>query len=221
MRKKRIFAGVLTSAMAATILMSTAVPASAALAPQKIIIEGASSVRVGSIIELDSEIYPDDDLVNDGNIVWSSQNTSVAKVLNSRGDDTKVKGVKVGTAKITVQISGTSIKATKTIKVKKAYSSSQVTSDKKKLKKYKKKLKTIRKQIANTAVPSSYAARRSVYLKFERKLDAIDNKLDVIDDRWDDRVGSTARTMQRKIKRVENYLDSVEDYLEYKFDWHD
>lgn len=222
MSKKKLFAGLLTSAMAATMLVSAAVPARAALPPQGVRIEGASSVRVGKTIELDTDIYPDDDLVNSWNIVWKSKNTSVAKVLNSRGDDTRIRGLKAGTAKIVVQIKGTNIKATKKITVKqKVSASTESASDKKKLKKYRKKLKKIRKQIANTAVPATAAERRSIYLNFERKLNAIDRKIDVINDRWDDRWGSIARSMELAVDRVENYMESVEDYLDHKFDWDD
>lgn len=222
MSKKKLFAGLLTSAMAATMLVTAVVPANAALAPQGVKIEGATSVRVGKTIELDTNIYPDDDLVNSWNIVWKSKKPSVAKVLNARGEDTRIKGLKAGTAKIVVKIKGTNIKATKTITVKKNVSAStEASSDKKKLKKYKKKLKKIRKQIAGTAVPATAAERRSIYLKFEKKINAIDIKIDVINDRWDNRWGNTARAMEIKVDSVENYMESVEDYLESKFDWND
>ena len=222
MGKKKIFAGLLTTTMAAAILVTAAVPASAALPPQGMRVEGAGSVRVGRTIELDTDIYPDDDLVSSWNIVWKSKKPSVVKVLNKRGEDTRVKGLKAGKAKIVVKIKGTNIKATKTITVKKNVSaSSESASDKKKLNKYKKKIKKIRKQIAKTAVPATAAERRAVYLKFESKLNKLDRKIDVINDRWDDRWGSTARSMERAVDVAENYLESVEDYLEHRFDWND
>ena len=222
MSRKKVLAGLMTTTMAAAIMIAAAVPAAAAVPPQGMRIEGSSSVRVGNTIELDTDIYPDDDLVNSWNIVWKSKKPSVAKVLNKRGEDTRIKGIKAGTAKIVVKIKGTDIKATKTITVKKKVSvSNEASSDKDKLKKYKKKIKKIRKNIAATAVPATAAERRAIYQKFEKKLNNLDRKIDVINDRWDDRWGSTARTMERTIDQVENYLESVEDYLEHRFDWDD
>lgn len=218
MSKKKVFAGLLTTTLAASVLLTAAVPANAAVSPQGVRIEGAGSVRVGKTIELDTDIYPDDDLVSSWNIVWKSKNPSVVKVLNKRGDDTRIKGLKAGKAKVVVKIKGTNIKATKTITVKKSVSaSSESASDKNKLKKYRKKIKKIRKQIANTAVPGDAASRRTIYQSFERKLNKIDRKIDVINDRW----GSTARSMERAVESVENYLESVENYLEHRFDWDD
>lgn len=220
MTKKKIIAGLMTSTMAAAMFVSAALPAKAALPPQGMRIEGAGSVRVGKTIELDTDIYPDDDLVSEWNIVWKSKKPSVAKVIHTRGEDTRIKGLKAGTAKIVVQIKGTNIKATKKITVKKNVSAStESASDKKKLKKYKKQIKKIRKQIAATAVPATWAERRIIYRNFERKLDNVDRKIDVINDRWDDRWGSTARSMEIAVDRVENYLESVEDYLEHRFAW--
>lgn len=222
MSRKKVLTGLMTTTMAAAIMIAAAVPAAAAVPPQGMRIEGSSSVRVGNTIELDTDIYPDDDLVNSWNIVWESKKPSVAKVLNKRGEDTRIKGIKAGTAKIVVKIKGTDIKATKTITVKKKVSTSnEASSDKDKLKKYKKKIKKIRKNIAATAVPATAAERRAIYQKFEKKLNNLDRKIDVINDRWDDRWGSTARTMERTIDQVENYLESVEDYLENRFDWDD
>lgn len=222
MSKKKVFAGLLTTTLAASVLLTAAVPANAAVSPQGVRIEGAGSVRVGKTIELDTDIYPDDDLVSSWNIVWKSKNPSVVKVLNKRGDDTRIKGLKAGKAKVVVKIKGTNIKATKTITVKKSVSaSSESASDKNKLKKYRKKIKKIRKQIANTVVPGDAASRRTIYQSFERKLNKIDRKIDVINDRWDDRWGSTARSMERAVESVENYLESVENYLEHRFDWDD
>ena len=222
MSKKKVFAGLLTSAMAATILLTTAVPAKAAVPPQGVRIEGAGSVQVGKTIELDTNIYPDDDLVSSWDVVWTSKKPSVLKVLNGRGDDTRVKGLKVGKAKVVVKINGTNIKTTKTITVKKAASTSSVAdSDRKKLKKYRKKIKKLRKQMAATAVPATPAERRAARQNFERRLNAIDLKIDVISNRWDDRWGSTARSMERAVDSVENYMEIVEDYLDHRFDWND
>ena len=222
MSKKKVFAGLLTSAMAATILLTTAVPAKAAVPPQGVRIEGAGSVQVGKTIELDTNIYPDDDLVSSWDVVWTSKKPSVLKVLNKRGDDTRVKGLKAGKAKVVVKINGTNIKTTKTITVKKAASTSSVAdSDRKKLKKYRKKIKKLRKQMAATAVPATPAERRAVRQNFERRLNAIDLKIDVISNRWDDRWGSTARSMERAVDSVENYMEIVEDYLDHRFEWND
>ena len=107
MSKKKVFAGLLTTTLAASVLLTAAVPANAAVSPQGVRIEGAGSVRVGKTIELDTDIYPDDDLVSSWNIVWKSKNPSVVKVLNKRGDDTRIKGLKAGKAKVVVKIKGT------------------------------------------------------------------------------------------------------------------
>ena len=52
MSKKKIFAGLLTTTMAAAILVTAAVPARAALPPQGMWVAGAGSVRAGRTIGL-------------------------------------------------------------------------------------------------------------------------------------------------------------------------
>lgn len=222
MRKKRLAVGILTMAMATAVMAPTALSAKAAAAPQGIRIEGAKTVRVGKTIELDTEIYPDDDMVNSWNIVWESNKPSVAKVLYKNGDDTKIQGKKTGTAKITVRIKGTNLKATYKVNVQKAVSTStQASSDKNKIKKYKKKIRNIRNNIKNLTVPTDPTERRTKYLVWEKKLKNVENKLDVINDRWDDRYGTTARQMETKVERAENLLESAEDYLDLKFGYYD
>lgn len=216
MTKKKIFAGMMAVAMAA-VTMASVLPVKAAAKPESIQIEGAKTVQTGKTIELDSEIFPDDDLVNDWNIVWKSNKPSVAKVMFKRGDSTKIKGKKAGTVKITVKIKGTNLKAVHKIQVKDAATDQSVSADQKKLEKYKKEIKKIKKEIKNVSVSPDAAQRSKQYLALKKKLQAVDAKLDVLDDKWDDRRGKTARKMENAIDQVEDRLDLAEDFLEHKF----
>lgn len=220
MKKKRLFAGLLASVMMVTL----ALPTSAASA-KSISIQGKSTVTVGGVIELDSKISPRGAKVSDRKILWSSSKSSVAKVLKSRDDDTKVKGVKAGTATITVKIEGTSIKSSKKITVKKAASTASTTKAEKRLTKLKKKAKTIKTNIGKVTLASTVEQRRIQYKTYENKLDAIDRKLDRMDDNWESKMHagkisrSSYRALERKIEAVEDYLETVEDYLNQKFNY--
>ena len=215
MMSKKMFAGAMTLAAAAAVMFAANVDTEAA--SRRIYIDGSRIAWVGRTIELDADGAFDDDYVRDSNIVWTSSKPSVAKVLRKRGDDTRIKARKAGTAKITVRIKGTSLKATMKLKVKKTANASRKwnksngsNSDSKKLAKYRKQIQKI-----------SAGQRRTLYYSYARQLDAIDRKLDRLNDKWDDRWGWTAERMDDAIDRVEDYLDDVEDYLEDKFDWDD
>ena len=150
--KRSIIVGVLTLAAAAAAIATADVKTEAASG--RIYIDGSRTAWVGRTIELDADGAFDDDYVRDSNIVWSSSKPSVAKVLWKRGDDTRIKARKAGTAKITVRIKGTSLKATMKLKVRgtgkasgKWNTSKGSNSDMKKLTKYRKQIKKIFKQI--------------------------------------------------------------------------
>ena len=98
--RKKLIAGLLVFTMIATVTM----PVMAAAKAKKIAIKGKKTVAVGSTIELDSVITPKKAKIKDRNIIWTSSKPSVAKVLEKRDDDTKIKGMKAGTATITVRI---------------------------------------------------------------------------------------------------------------------
>lgn len=224
--KKRVLAGALTFAAAAAVMLTVNTDTEAA--SRRIYIDGSRTAWVGRTIELDVDGAFDDDYVRDSRIVWKSSKPSVAKVIRKRGDDTRIKARKAGTAKITVRIQGTSLKATMKIKVKKTSQASRKwntskgsNSDAKKLEKYRKQIKEIFKQIKNVNWKVSASQRRTLYYTYAGRLKDIDHKLDRMNDKWDDRWGWTAEKMDDAIDRVEDYLDEVEDYLEDRFDWDD
>ncbi len=216
MTRKRVFAGMMAMAMAAVTVVS-AFPVKAAAKPESIRIEGAKSVQTGKTIELDTDIFPDDDLVNDWDIVWKSNKPSVAKVMLKRGDSTRIKGKKAGTVKITVKVKGTKLKAVHKIKVKKADAGNSVSADQKKLEKYKKEIARIKKEIKNVSVSPDAGQSRTQYQALKKKLQAVEVKLDILSDKWDDRWGKTAQKMENAIDRVEDLLDLAEDFLDHKF----
>lgn len=100
--KKRVLAGALMFAGAAAVMMAAGVKTEAASG--KIYIDGSRTAWVGRTIELDADGVIDDDYVRDSNIIWKSSKPSVAKVIHKRGDDTRIKAKKAGTAKITVRV---------------------------------------------------------------------------------------------------------------------
>lgn len=219
--KKRLFALLLTLVIALSISISVF----AAASPKSIKITGKTSVHVGNKIELDTKITPSNAKVKDSKIVWSSSNPSVAKVLDKTDEDTEIKGVKKGTATITVKIKGTSIKDTCKITVKKATAASSTASDIKKIAKYKASAKNLKKEIKNTTLASTKSARKSQYLAFEKKINTIERKLNAVEDKWEAKYNSgkasraTYRNIELKVEAVEEYLDTVEDYLESKFNY--
>ncbi len=221
--KKKLMAGL----MAATLIISSAMPAMAAVRPKKIYIEGKKTVAVGGTIELDSEIRPDEAEVRDRNIIWTSSKPSVAKVLKKRDDDTKIKGIKAGTATITVRIKGTSIKKKCKITVKKVSKKTAAGVDAaiKKISQYKADAKALKSEIGNIQLAGTFTERRTQYRTYEKKIDAIDRKLDSLEDKWEDKYDdgkitrSQYRKLERKIEAAEDYLETVEDYLEEKFNY--
>ncbi len=99
--------------------------AAAAPKAESISIEDSKRVlRVGQKLKLDSEILPDEAEVRDRNIIWTSSNPKVLRVLEKRDDDTKIKALKAGKAKITVRIKGTKLSASRTFYGKKKTNSS-------------------------------------------------------------------------------------------------
>lgn len=207
--RKKIMAGAFTCMIAATTMIA-AVPVNAGKA-ERIEIKGGSTIYVGEILELDADVEPDDDGVRDSRIVWKSSKPSVAKVLQKRGDDTEIKGKKAGTAKITVRVRGTKLKAVKTITVKReASASGEAKKDEKALKKYKAAMKKLFKEMKKAGASASQEEIKS----YKSRLDAIESKLEVLDEKWDDRSGKTARNIKKKIDRVEDILEDAEEYLE-------
>lgn len=218
--RKKLIAGLLVF----TMMLTTAMPAMAAPKAKKIDIKGKKTVTVGSTIELDSVITPKRAKVKDRNIIWTSSKPSVARVLEKRDDDTEIKGMKAGTAKITVKIKGTSIKRTCKITVKKATKTSTDAAVKK-IDAYKSDAKALKTQISKTKLADTSKKRKSQYRSLEKKIDAIDDKLDKLEDTWEDKyedgkiTRSQYRSLEKKIEAVEDYLDDLEDYLEEKFDY--
>lgn len=224
--KKKVLAGAFTFAAAAAVMLAVNVDTEAA--SRRIYIDGSRTAWAGRTIELDVDGAFDDDYIRDSRIVWKSSKPSVAKVIRKRGDDTRIKARKAGTAKITVSIQGTNLKATMKLRVKKTANASRKwntskgsNSDTKKLTKYRKQIKKIFKQIKSTNWAVTAGQRRNLYYSYARQLDTIDRKLDRLNDKWDDRWGWTAERMDDAIDRVEDYLEDVEDYLEDRFDWDD
>lgn len=222
MKKRRLLAIILTLALALSIL----VPVTAVSNVESISITGKKTVYVGKKIELDSVISPGYVDIDDDNIVWTSSNSKVAKVLDKRDDDTKIKGLKAGKATITVKIEGTGIKATYKITVKKAKKTKTgVAAAKKTIKKYKKNAKAIRKDIKNVKLAGTYEGRLKQYRAFENRIDKIDNKLDRLDDKWENKyeLGKVTyknyRSVEKQIEKVDDYLEGVDEYLEAKFNY--
>lgn len=222
MRKRKYLSVLLAMVLALTMML----PVTAAPRVKRITITGKKTVYVGDIIELDSHVLPGYIEISDYNIQWRSSNTKVAKVLRHRDEDTKIKGIKPGKAKITVKIRGTKIKATYKITVKKAKKSkSAVTKAKKTIKKYKNNAKSVRADIKKTKLSATATGRRSQYYAFERKINNIENKLSRMDDKWEMKyeMGNTSyksyRTIEREVEKVEYYLETVEDYLNQKFSY--
>ena len=169
--RKKVLAGALTLAAAAAVMLAANVDTKAA--SRSIYIDGSRTAWVGRTVELDADGAFDDDYVRDSNIVWKSSKPSVAKVLRKRGDDTRIMARKAGTAKITVEIKGTSLKATMKIKVKgtakaakKWNTSKGKNSDEKKLNKYRKQIKKIFKAAKAANWHVSPGRRRTQYYAY-------------------------------------------------------
>lgn len=222
MKKRRLIAIILALALTLSIL----VPVSAVTGVTDIAVTGKKTVYVGKKIELDSVISPGYIDIEDRNIVWTSSNPKVAKVLDKRDDETEIKGVKAGKATITVKVEGTDIKATYKVTVKKAKKTKTVTTAAKKtVNKHKKKAKAIRADIKKAKLAGTYAERLQQYQTFEKRIDAIDNKLDRLDDKWEGKYElgkvkyKTYRSVEKKIENVDDYLENLDDYLDAKFNY--
>lgn len=221
MMKKKLIAGLLAFA----VMASTSLPALAASRATGISIKGKKTVTVGSTIELDSVITPKNAKVKDSNIIWSSSKPSVAKVLEKRDDDTKIKGMKAGTATITVKVKGTSLKKKFKITVKKASNTTSTSAAEKKIETYKEEAKALKAQIGSIQLAETMEQRRTQYHTYEAKIEAIERKLDKLEDTWEDKyesgkiTRSQYRSLEKKIDAAEDYLDEVEDYLDLKFNY--
>lgn len=220
---KKITKKIISLLLATVMALSMATVAYAAPAPTKISIKGSvKTMYVGQTYELDSRIRPYDDVVRDKNIIWSSSNSKVLKVLEKRDDDTKVKALKAGKATITVKIKGTKLKATRVITVKKNKKSS-ISSYEKKITTYNTQLKNILKKIRSAAVSSNYQSRMRTALDFKRQIDGVENKLEALEDTIEYKYDSGKisrsqyRSLERKIDKVDDYASDIEDELEYKF----
>lgn len=225
--KKKLMAGLLVF----TMIISSAMPVMAAVKAKSIGIKGKKTVTVGGTIELDSVIRPGNAKVSDRNIIWTSSKPSVAKVLEKKDDDTKIRGMKAGTATITVRIKGTSIKKKCKITVKKASQSAASSVDDaiKKINQYMEDAKALRNEIGRIQPAETVQERRVQYHTYENKIEAIERKLDSLEDKWEDKYDdgkisySQYKKIEKKIEAVEDYLeDKVEDYLDeifnYEFD---
>lgn len=216
--RKKLIAGLLVFTMIATVTM----PVMAAAKAKKIAIKGKKTVAVGSTIELDSVITPKKAKIKDRNIIWTSSKPSVAKVLEKRDDDTKIKGMKAGTATITVRIKGTSIKKKWKITVKKAAKTSTAAAVTK-INTYKAEAKNLKSQINKTNPAETSQKKKSQYRNLKKKIESIEKKLDGLENTWEDRyeagkiTRSQYRSLEKKIEAVEDYLDDLEDYLDEIF----
>lgn len=222
MMKKKM--GKIICLMGCTFLMMGA-NAFAAPKPQKIAIEAdANTMQVGKTMDLDSEILPRGAKVRDRNIIWSSSDTKVVKVLEKRDDDTKVKAMKTGSAVISVKIKNTKIKADFKITVQNKAKGMSVKKQEEKIRSYKNQYSKVFDHIKKTKVSADAAAARQQYLKFERELDAIDRKADRLDDQIEDAYHDgklsyrQMKSLDRKLDKLEDYKETIENYLEDKYE---
>lgn len=204
-------------------LISAALPSQAAFGARSIQIQDApKSMTVGSKTDLDSKITPRKARVRDRNIIWSSSDSKVIKVLDRRDDDTKIKALKTGKAVITVKIKGTDIKASKTIRVKKV-SAAANSGTKGKIRSYETDLKNIDQEIKNLMPATAYTDRRTQYYGLKEKIENIEDALDrledqIEDDYYDGKINrENYRTLDRLVEDAEDYADQVDDHLDAKF----
>lgn len=185
----------------------------------------ASTVNVGKTLDLDSRIRPKTVKIKDRNIVWTSSNSKVAKVLDKYDDDTKIKGIKNGTATITVKIKNTSIKATRKITVKKPKKATGTSAYEKKITTYTKEAEAIYKEITDTTLAASFMERTTQYYHLTGELEELENKIDRLDDdmendyRDEKLTQKQYRDLERSLDNLDNYLDTVDSYLERKFNY--
>ncbi|MCD7743978.1 MAG: hypothetical protein LUI13_01585 [Lachnospiraceae bacterium] len=223
--KKNLLKKLTTVLLTSALLISSVLPASAAASATKIRIKtSVSSMTVGETIELDTKITPSYVDVKDSKIVWSSSNTSVIKILDNYDDEIDIKAVGTGTATITVKISGTNLKATKKITVKKASASStRYSKYKKKIAAVKSDLKTLYSTLEATAPASARSELVNQIFDFEKQLKKLENRLDTLEDKIESLYYSGKlsakkyRKLETRLEAAEDYADQVEEYIEYKF----
>lgn len=213
--------------MGCTFLVMGATALAAPKAEQIVIEADTNTMQVGKTMDLDSEIRPEGAKVKDRNIIWSSSDSKVVKVLDKRDDDTKVKALKTGNAVISVRIKNTKIKADFQITVQNKKKGMSVKKQEKKIEGYKKQYDKVYSNIKSTKVGTDAAAAKQQYLKFERELDAIDRKADRLDDQIEDAYHDgklsyrQRKSLDRKLDKLEDYKDSIENYLEDKYEFID
>lgn len=207
-----------------TFLMMGATALAAPKAQQIVIEADTNTMQVGKTMDLDSDIRPDGARVKDRNIIWSSSDSKVVKVLDKRDDDTKVKALKTGNAVISVRIKNTKIKADFQITVKNKTKGMSVKKQEDKINGYRKQYQKVFNNIKKSKVGADVAAARQQYLKFERELDAIDRKADRLDDQIEDAYHDgklsyrQRKSLDRKLDKLEDYKESIENYLEDKYE---
>lgn len=197
----------------------------AAVKPTAISIKADSSqMTVGAKMDLESKIAPKNAKVPDRNIIWSSSDSRVIKVKETRDDDTEIKALREGKATITVKIKGTNLKAAKTITVVKKGSAADILAGvKTETSKCKKLIQSYEKKIAAMKPTGDEAADRRTYLDMEKKLDAVDNRLEKAGDKLEDLYrdkdisAKTYRTYDSKLEDLEDAVGHLEDELENIF----
>lgn len=203
-------------------LLSLSVTASAAAAKKISITGSLKTMVVGQKKELDTKITPKRAKVRDRNIVWTSSNPKVIRILENYDDETEIKALKAGTATITVSIKGTNLKASRKITVKNS-SAASVSSYTKKISSCTDSLKDIYNSIKKAAVKSGYSAARRQAQTYENKLEKIEDQLDELEDtikslyRSGKFTASQYNSLKKKLKSADRYADKAEDYLEGKF----
>lgn len=222
-RMKKYVKKLISLVLAGTMVLSSATIVFGAAAPTKIAISGSLKTMVkGQKADLDSRITPAKSRVKDSNIVWTSSDPKVVKVLDKYDDDTEIKALKTGKATITVSIKGTNLKAAREITVKEVSTTSS-SSYSKKIEGYKSDLKAVYNSIKATTPAKSYKDRYAQVRSFEKKIDKIEDKLDTLEDRIEAQykagklTRSQFRKLENKLEAVEDYASDVEDYLEDRF----
>lgn len=202
----------------------------ATVKPKTITISGSKTVEVGEEIDLKAKVLPTNAVFDEDDIKWTSSKSSVARVMDTYGDDTEIKGVKAGEATITARIMNTNVKATYKVTVqdtsKPAVDDSTIkTSMEKEIANVQKQAEQLNKDIEAVVLGNSYMERRKQYYNFDHQLDRIDDQLDTLEDRvesyWErgNIDYDTAYYLEQKLDAAEEYLDTVEDALEWKFEF--
>ncbi|MGI6069380.1 MAG: Ig-like domain-containing protein [Blautia sp.] len=221
-RLRKCFVGL---AVAVITLLFAGVSVFAAVKPASIAIKAeANQMAKGSVMELDSRIRPGNAKVRDRNIIWTSSDSKVIKVLETRDDDTKIKALKEGRATITVTVKGTQLKASKVITVVKKDTPSNVLAGiKSEISKCKRLIQSYQKKVAAMEPSGDPDTDYDTCRDMERKLDAVDERLEKAEDQLEDlyRAGSitrkTYRAYDKKLDALDDLLEETEEDLEYVF----